>query len=310
MATIFVTGTTGVLGRGAVKLLVEAGHHVRGHARNAERAALVEALGAEPIVADLYDGDAMPSAMAGADTLLHLATSIPPVEKARKPSAWAENNRLRAVGTKVLVDAALAAGVTRVVAESITFTYADGGDQWIDEHWPVDAGEAMQSVVTLEEHVARFASEGGAGVTLRFGAFYGAEARNTDEYIKAARRRVAPALGPPDGYLSSIHTGDAASAVVAALGAPTGIYNVVDDNPLTRREYVDAFARAFGFGRLRLVPPTIVKVAGGAVGKMLLRSQRVSNAAFRNATGWAPAVPDAIEGWAAVAAIRTEASNA
>jgi nucleoside-diphosphate-sugar epimerase len=119
---------------------------------------------------------------------------------------------------------------------------------------------------------------------------------------------MAPALGPPDGYVSSIHTSDAASAVVAALGAPTGIYNVVDDKPLTRREYVDAFARAFGFRRLHLIPPIIVKVAGGAAVKALLRSQRVSNAAFRSATGWSPAIPDAIEGWAAVAAARAGAS--
>ena len=309
MTTVFVTGATGVLGRATVKRLVEDGHHVRGHARNAERAARVEAMGAESILADIYDLDAMTRAMSGADTLLHLATSIPPIEKARKPSAWAENNRLRAVGTNVLVDAALAAGVTRVVGESITFIYRDGGSDWIDERSPIDAGAALQSVVALEEHVGRFGSAGRAGVVLRFGGFYGADARGTDEFLKAARRHVAPALGPPDGYVSSIHTGDAASAVVAALGAPAGIYNVVDDNPLTRREYVDAFAHAFGFRRLRLIPPTIVKVAGGTAVRALLRSQRVSNAAFRSATGWAPAIPSAAEGWAAVAATRRAASN-
>jgi nucleoside-diphosphate-sugar epimerase len=309
MATVFVTGATGVLGRATVRQLVEAGHRVRGLARNAERAGLVEALGAEPIIADIYDLDAMTKAMLGADTLMHLATRIPLIEKGRKASAWAENDRLREVGTKVLVDAAIAAGVDRIVAESITFVYRDGGEEWLDERSSVDAGGALNSVLALEDEVARFASGKGTGVALRFGLFYGTDARSTDEYLKFAGRHVAPVLGPPDGYMSSINTDDAASAVAAALGARSGVYNVVDDRPLTRREFVDAFASAFGLRRLRFVPPTVVKVAGGAIARPLLRSQRVSNAEFKRATGWAPALPSAVEGWTAVAAARKVASD-
>lgn len=309
MATVFVTGATGVLGRGTVARLVEGAHHVRALARNAERASRIAAMAAEPVVADIYDLDAMTRAMAGADAMLHLATRIPPVTQARKPSAWTENTKLRAVGTKVLVDAALAAGVGRAVAESITFIYSDAGSEWIDEHSPVDAGAGLQSVVTLEEEIGRFASAGGIGVSLRFGLFYGAHARTTDEYLKVAARHVAPVLGAPDGYISSIHTSDAASAVVAAFDAPSGVFNVVDDEPLTRHAFVDAFARAFGFHRLRFIPPKVVKVVGGATAQPLLRSQRVRNTAFRAATGWSPAIPSAADGWPAVAATRRETSD-
>ena len=86
------------------------------------------------------------------------------------------------------------------------------------------------------------------------------------------------------------------------------MYNVVDDVPLTRREFTDAFAHAFGCKRLRIVPPAIVRATAGAASHPLLRSQRVRNAAFRAATGWAPGVPSAVEGWAAIAASK-EASN-
>lgn len=309
MATVFVTGATGVLGRGTVARLVEGGHHVRALARSAERASLITAMAAEPVVADIYDHDAMTRAMTGTDVMLHLATRIPPVTQARKPSAWTENNKLRAVGTRVLVDAAQAAGVDRVIAESITFIYSDGGSEWIDERSPVDAGAGLQSVVTLEEEVARFASAGGVGVSLRFGVFYGAEARATDEYLKVAARHVAPVLGAPDGYISSIHTSDAASAAVAAFDAPSGVYNVVDDEPLTRRDFVDAFARAFGFRRLRFIPPKVVTFVGGATAQPLLRSQRVRNTAFRAATGWSPAIPSAVDGWASVAVLWIERSR-
>jgi len=313
MTTVFVTGATGVLGRGTVGRLLEGGHQVRALARNAERAASIVALGAEPVVGDICDVDAMTRAVGGAELVLHLATRIPPIAKARRASAWAENTKLRAVGTKVLVDAALASGVERVVAESITYIYSDGGADWIDERSPVDATAALASVVTLEAEVARFAAtrDGhNVGIALRFGGFYGPDARSTDEFIGGAARRIAPVIGAPDGYVSSIHTSDAASAVVASLAAPTGVYNIVDDVPLTRREYADAFAQAFGLRRLRILAPVVVRASGGPVAQALLRSQRVSNNAMKRATNWGPATPSVVEGWAGIAATRKEISHA
>jgi nucleoside-diphosphate-sugar epimerase len=312
MTTVFVTGATGVLGREAVARLLEAGHEVRALARNDERAAPIARMGAEPVVADIYDRDALTRAVSRADTLVHIATRIPPLAQARRASAWTENSRLRVEGTKALVDAALAAGVSRFVAESITFIYCDGGSDWLDEHAAVDATEGLQPVIALENEVARFtgAGGGGVGIALRFGSFYGPDARSTDEYLSLARRRLAPALGSPDGYVSSIHTHDAATAVVASLAAPAGAYNVVDDVPLTRREYADAFARAFGLGRLRIMPQPVVRLMGGAAAQALVRSQRVSNAALTTATGWVPATPSAADGWAEIAAMRKESSRA
>jgi nucleoside-diphosphate-sugar epimerase len=316
MTTVFVVGATGVLGRETVARLLEAGHEVRALARNTERAAPIAALGAEPVLADVYDLDAMTKAVAGADALVHIATRIPPATKMRSASAWAENTRLRVEGTRVLVDAALAAGVTRVVAESITFIYCDGGSEWIDERAPVDAPVGLQPVVALERELERFTASGGGGsgerigIALRFGSFYGPEARSTDEYLMLGRKRVAPVLGPADGYVSSIHTHDAATAVAASLAAPSGAYNVVDDVPLTRREYADVFASAFGLRRLHITPQPIVRLAGGAAVQTLVRSQRVSNAALKAATGWAPTRRSAADGWAEIAAERKENAHA
>lgn len=80
-----------------------------------------------------------------------------------------------------------------------------------------------------------------------------------------ARHHIGVQLGAPNGYVSSIHVADAAGAAVAALGVPTGTYNVVDDEPLTKRQYTDALARAAG------------------------------------APVWAPRYPSAREGWLAMA---------
>ena len=52
-------------------------------------------------------------------------------------------------------------------------------------------------------------------------------------------------VGRPEAYQPSIHVDDAAAAIVAALDAPSGFYNVADQ-PITKGEWNAAFAEAFG----------------------------------------------------------------
>jgi 2-alkyl-3-oxoalkanoate reductase len=80
---------------------------------------------------------------------------------------------------------------------------------------------------------------------------------------------------------------DAASAVVAALGAPSGLYNVGDDEPLTRRAIGALLAELLGVPAPKLLPLWTAKVAG-SMGEMLSRSLRVSNVKLRGAVGWGP----------------------
>ena len=138
MSKIFVAGATGVLGRRAVKQLVEAGHDVTGVARTPEKAELVRSLGATPVTVDLFDAGAVKEAVAGHDVVMNLATHIPPLSKAPLPGAWNENNRIRSEASRNLVDAALAAGAARYIQEAIAFMYPDSGDAWIDEDKPLD----------------------------------------------------------------------------------------------------------------------------------------------------------------------------
>src|SRR5690242_16039846 len=95
---VFVAGGTGTLGRPTIGLLRGAGHEVHALARNDERAARLRALGAEPVVADLFDARAMTEAVTGMDAILHLATRIPPLNQMRKLAAWRDNDRLRSQG--------------------------------------------------------------------------------------------------------------------------------------------------------------------------------------------------------------------
>ena len=293
---VFVAGATGVLGRRAVRDLVAAGHEVTGIARSDEKAALLQSLGATPVRVDLFDADAVRDAAAGHDAVLNLATHVPPPTEATRRSNWHEHERIRSEGARILVDAAIAGGASVYVQESLAFAYADAGDRWLTEDDPLLDGGAATAVRAAEAETARFP---GRGIALRFGQFYAPESTHTVAIVGAARRGVSMNVGGHDGYAPSISCDDAASAVVAALDAPGGVYNVVDDVPLTRRELDAAVTDAVGGRKLLRAPVAALKV-GGEDAKIFFGSNRVSNARFKEATGWAPRFPSAREGYASI----------
>lgn len=311
---VFLTGGTGVIGRPTVARLVGAGHTVRAVARRDDAAKQLREAGVEPVAVDLFDAAAVRDAVVGSEAVLHLATNVPPYPKMGRPKNWTMHNRLRTEATRNLVDAARESGVRRMLKESVTFVYADGGDSWLDEDAPLIADLGMIAPTIDGEKIALELADGdAAAVVLRFGLFYGgAGNRGTDEMLKLARSRRSLMAGKPGAFMSSIHADDAAAAVVAALDAPTGIYNVADDEPLTRRAALDTFAAAFGTKKLHLTPTWAIRLVAGSATEALTASQRVSNRKLREATGWSPTFPSMREGWAVDAARRAEqeATNA
>lgn len=292
---ILVAGGTGVLGRRAVKQLTLAGHNVTAVARSEEKAALVRELGATPVVFDPFGAAKLNEAVRGHDVVMNLATHIPSPAKAAFPSAWKDNDRIRSELSNLLVDAAIAADAKRYVQESIAFTYEDRGGRWIDEDTPLDTAKRVAAVRDAEAAAARFSASGGVGVVLRFGMFYAADTTHTDFQVRVARRGISPFPGAANDYVSLIHLDDAAAAVVASLDADAGVYNVTDDEPLTRDEVAHVFADALGRKRLHGAPKALT-AAGGAAMRMMARSQRVSNERFKKASGWEPRFASGREG--------------
>jgi nucleoside-diphosphate-sugar epimerase len=296
---LFLAGATGAIGRHAVPALVAAGHEVTAVARSDAKAAWLRERGAHPVSVSIFDRAQLADVVTGQDAVVNLATRIPAVADARRPEAWEENSRIRSEGSAALVDAALAAGVGRYVQESITFPYPDRGDAWIDEDTPLDVPASLGSTADAEASAARFTAAGGTGVVLRFAALYGPGSEQTEVLLRMARRHVGMALGPAGGYISLLHLSDAGSAVVTALSAPAGVYDVVDDEPVTKRAQAKAVGAAVGARPWVLVPGRFAGIAG--IEPALTRSQRVSNAKLR-ALGWAPRYPSMREGVAATVA--------
>jgi nucleoside-diphosphate-sugar epimerase len=286
MAEIVITGSTGVIGRRSVSELLDAGHRVAGVVRSARGRERNEQRGARAVEADVFDEASLRRAFDGADAVINLLTHIPSVDRMAEPSAWDENDRLRTEASAAVARAAAAAGVRRLVQESIAFVYADGGDAWLDEDAPVTGGGVTTTALTAERNARELFD--GDTVVLRFGLFMGPDSGFTLAALEAGRGGDSAAAGPPGAYRPMLWLDDASAAVASALRAPAGTYNVADADPPTNAEIDAAIAAAVGVGALRAQP-----LQAGP----LARSQRVSSGRLREATGWAPRMRAGTEIW-------------
>lgn len=228
---IFIAGAGGVIGRRLTPLLVKAGHDVTGTTRSADKAEAVAALGAEPVVVDVFDADAVMRAVAAAkpDVVIHQLTDLPFAPGTpRYAEAQARNAKLRVEGTRNLVVAARAVGVRRFVAQSIAFIYAAAPGLRVETD-PLSSDPAVATNVGGVKALEAPTLAMPEGIVLRYGLLYGEGTWSADKPIK-----------PP-----SVHVDAAAQACVLALtmGKP-GIYNIAEDDGYLSS---DKAKRDFGF---------------------------------------------------------------
>jgi len=230
---IFLAGAGGAIGRRLTPLLRRAGHDVVGTTRSAEKTAALRALGAEPVVVDVFDAVALARAVQAAapQVVMHQLTDL--VYAPNTPGfeeGLERNARLRIAGTRNLVAAAKAAGVRRLIAQSIAFVYAPGEGARVESD-PLDLAATgirkrmVNGVVALEDATLEMPE----GIVLRYGLLYGPGTWFENE------KRGKPAL----------HVDAAAQAALLAVtkGAP-GIYNIAEDDGAISSEKAK---REFGF---------------------------------------------------------------
>jgi len=212
---IVLAGASGVIGRSLIPRLTAAGHGVTGMTGDAATTSLVRSLGAQPAVVDVFDRDRLAEVIWSAhpDAVIDQLTSL-------RNGNYPATNRLRTEGTRNLIDAALAAGVRTVVAQSYCI-YAPGPGL-ADETDPLDVnspafGAAAEALVALEAIV----SEAPHGVLLRYGNLYGPGTGYASDGAIAAQVRQGK-LPATEDVTSFLHVEDAADAAVQALGWPAG----------------------------------------------------------------------------------------
>lgn len=282
---VAVTGATGVIGSAAVTELVRAGHEVVGLARTPEKAQQLSDAGATAVRTSLLDHTGMVAMLDGADAVCNFATHVPVGLTALRPGAWRINDRLRTDGVRRVLEAAREAGVRRVIQESVSFLYADKGEDWIDEDAPLDITRATEPASVGESLVQEYRCESRVGVVLRLGTIVGDDPL-TRFQVRLRRQGRPTGLGTPEGWAHVVHTDDLGSAVLAALSAPSGVYNVGAD-PVRRHQLVGGFSRAAGRESIDFMGP-VMRRLGGVRLEPLGRSLRVSSERFAAVTGWTP----------------------
>ena len=293
---VFVAGATGAIGTRLVPQLVERGHEVIGTSRSREKADTLRAQGAEPVVLDLLDRDAVQEAVVAArpEAIAHQASALAGLSDMKHfDRTFAQTNRLRIEGTDALLAAMHVAGVGRFVAQSFAgWPYARKGGPVKTEEDPLDPtpAPAMRETLAAIRHLEQTVTAAG-GIALRYGGFYGSP---EDAQLELVRRRRFPIVGDGGGIWSFVHLEDAAAATVLALerGAP-GIYNVVDDEPAPQPEWLPVLAQA-----LDADPPAVAETLPPPhTPVMSLRA--ASNAKAKRELAWRPRYASWREGFAA-----------
>ena len=309
---IFVAGATGALGKQLVPQLVAKGHEVVGMTRSESKTDQLRELGAQPVVADALDPDAVAQAVAGAEpeVIVHQLTALSGSPDMRRPDRFFEvTNRLRTEGTDHLLAAGRAVGARRFVAQSYAgWPFARVGgpvkseDDPLDPNPPDGIRATHAAIRYLEDAVT--SADWAVGIVLRYGGFYGpGTSVSSDpraEMSENIRKRKLPIVGDGGGVWSFIHIADAASATVAAIesGRP-GIYNVVDDEPAPVRDWIPALADALGAKPPRRLPRWLGRLAAGETATAFMTEIRgASNAKAKRELGWEPRYPSWRQGFA------------
>jgi nucleoside-diphosphate-sugar epimerase len=231
---VFLAGAAGAVGKRLVPLLLDAGHDVIGTTRSTTNADVIRAAGVEPLVIDVFDAPALSRAMSSArpEIVIHQLTDLPPgLDPKLMAEGTVRNARMRREGTRNLVAAALAAGVRRLIAQSIAWMYARGPEPHLEDD-PLDIyaegvrALTVSGVATLE-HLA-VASPPIDGIVLRYGHLYG------------------PGTGAEmAGEAPSLHVDAAASAALLTIeNGRAGIYNIAEPSSYVS---VEKAVREFGF---------------------------------------------------------------
>ncbi|MFB9236961.1 NAD-dependent epimerase/dehydratase family protein [Plantactinospora siamensis] len=304
--TIILAGGTGVFGRHVTRALTGAGHRVMSLGRGA----------GNDIVADILDRNALLRAVDGrhADAVVHAATALrkPPI---RHRDMYPTDD-LRTAGTTNLVAAARVVGAHRFVAENMVFGYGYGdlGDRPLTEDAPFGRPHPDPA---FDRHLAGMRAKEDlifdvpelAGVSLRFGLFYGPGGA-TEAILDMLRGRRIPVI-PDDGRVVPwVHLADAADAVLAAVerGRPGAAYNIADGSRVGFNEAMVRTAAAFGLPR----PPRVPGWLFGAVpyARAVMRMNlRVSTERAARELGWRPRFRTLDEGLRAMAAARVGAAR-
>ena len=301
---VLVTGATGVFGHRIVAELTDSGHTVFGLTRDKDGTGVVESNGGTLVQGDLLDRDSIESAVAGRDIdgVVHAATRLPPETKTTA-AYWERNDRVRLDGAKHLLDA-VGDDIEQFVFPSVVWVARQPDGSSFDETATRHPDRTTQSAADVEDLLDAESARQNFDVTvLRTGFFYGPDGRHTRTFAENLLSGDLPIvggglLGRTDSELSLIHADDAARAVAVSVDdGITGLFHVVDEEPVTVAEYFETFADLLDAPDPNRIPWWLARLfAGRDMTRFLTSPMSTTSEKFRQATGWEPEYPTYREG--------------
>jgi nucleoside-diphosphate-sugar epimerase len=268
--TTLVTGAAGLLGGHVADLLHERGESVRVFVRPGEDVSRLERAGAEVCRGDLGDGASLETAVRGVDRVIHCAARTGPWG----PMAEYEVANVR--GLKMLVDVAMATGVRRFVHVSSITVHGNDVRGTADEDAPlrVEPNPYSRTKVMGERLLGEMVRNKGAPISIvRPGWIYGPRDRASfARFATFIRDGKMVVIGSGKNHIPLIHVRDVAQGSILASEAPEAVgraYLLVNDEPVTQRDYLNTLASELGARPPTRHVPYRVAMAVGATAETI-----------------------------------------
>lgn len=242
---VLITGATGFIGRRVASRLLDQGVKVRAAVRNAAKAGWLADRGAEIVLGDIADTQAMQAAVNGCQVIIHLAGII------TEFLPEAEFYRVNVEGTRVLAEAACKEQIERFVHASSVVVYGLSGKE-INENSPYQkSGEAYCDTKLESEMVIRRFITGRQlpAVIVQPSYTYGPEDLAwTTGPIQRIRSGQMILVNGGQGYHHPIYIEDAVEGILAAarVGKDGEAYILCGPKPLAMKDFFGYYARMVG----------------------------------------------------------------
>jgi nucleoside-diphosphate-sugar epimerase len=252
-SSCLITGATGFVGGHLTRACTERGWTVRALVRAGTDACSLERLGVTVVRGDLTEAATLPAAVDGVDVVFHCAAKV---------GDWgpvAEYRTVNVDGLRALMDACRGRAIKRFVHLSSLGVYAARHHFGTDETEPLPKHHVdgyTQTKVESEQLALSYAREYAFPVVvLRPGFIYGPQDRTVlPKLLAALRRRRVRYLGDNGRAMNTIYVGNLLDAMFLAAEEPRAIgqvYNLTDDEAVSKRRFIEALADGMGIPRPR-----------------------------------------------------------
>jgi nucleoside-diphosphate-sugar epimerase len=268
---VFLTGGTGFIGGHVARRLRERGDDVVALVRSPEKAAALRELGCELVAGDLSDGDAIARGVEGAEAVVHAGAVYKVGVPKSEHAAMFEAN---VAGTERVLDAAVTAGVPRIVYVSTCAVFGNTHGELVSEGYERDSPfpSEYERTKTLAHELAQDRIGGGAPIVIvQPGGVYGpndhSEVGNMIEQIRTGK---LPAKMFPDAGFMFCHVEDIAAGIILALDkGRIGESYVLSAEQSTIGELIDKVASIAGRKPPRFTMPGFVLKASAPFGPLV-----------------------------------------